>query len=91
MPLSMWDVSSLTRDQTHASPIGRVEPSPLDCQGSPKPTFLMLLPSASWVVEYLLHARLCPAYRDTSDQGDVMSLSLMSVKTQQGRVYTQRG
>ena len=45
----------------------------------------MLLPSASWVIEHLLHAKLCPAYRDTSDQGDVMSLSLMSMKNTAGQ------
>ena len=45
----------------------------------------MLLPSASWVIEHLLNARLCPAYRDRSDQGDVMSLSLMSMENTAGQ------
>ena len=33
-PCSMWDLSSLTRDQTCDSCIGSVESSPLDCQGN---------------------------------------------------------
>ena len=35
VPRSMWDLSSLTRDQTRAPCIGSAESSPLDHQGSP--------------------------------------------------------
>lgn len=85
IPQGTWDPTPPDSDCICDPCVGNAESSPLDCQGSPKPTFLMLLPSASWVIEYLLHARLCPAYRDTSDQGDVMSLSLMSVKNAAGQ------
>lgn len=81
----MWDVSSLTRDQTHAAHWKEWSLHHWTAIVGTQPTFLMLLPSASWVIEYLLHARLCPAYRDTYLTRGMWdtNTSLMSVKNEQ--------
>ena len=43
----MWDLCSLTRDQTHAPWSGSSESQPQDCQGSPTPVF----GSSFWVLQ----------------------------------------
>ena len=39
-PHGMWNLSSLTKDQTHTPCSGRVESTPLDCQGSSRKKIL---------------------------------------------------
>ena len=39
----MWDLSSPTRDQTHAPCSGTMESKPLDSQGSPNPLILLTI------------------------------------------------
>ena len=53
-PRSIWDLSSPTKDRTHASCIGSVESKPLDCQGSPETSFYW----NQWSLSLLISFRL---------------------------------